>query len=174
MKTPSDQKNVLTHLPRPIGDGPDDSIERRALHVYGRSAALCFNWSENRQGHPTVTVEAAASLESGYGWPDKIQFQLSPGELAELTAVLFHPGLALRLVHRSSALKALTLLHQPPSYLCSLSAGSRTLRIPISRTDQFLLRNFLLLRLAMSQSLPSEVVLRSLDVLATQLPDASS
>ena len=46
-----------------------------------------------------ISVDAAAALaDGGYDWREKVQFQLAPGELAELAAALFHPGVALRLV----------------------------------------------------------------------------
>jgi hypothetical protein len=174
MKTPLFQKKFSPAVDQAT-DGPADAlpVERAARHVYARSAALCLNWSENRHAERTVTIDAAPALgDGGYAWRDKAQFQLSAGELAELTASLFHPGRSLRFVHQSSALKTLTLTYQAPIVLFSLSIGPRVLRVPVRPVDQFLVRNFLIARLAVTQGLPASLVLRSLDVLAAQLPDA--
>ena len=159
---------------------PDESadalpVERAARHVYAKSAALCFNWSETRQGERTITIDVAPALgESGYAWRDKAQFQLTVGELAELTALLLHPGRSLRFVHQSSSLKTLTLTYQAPTCLFSLAIGPRGLRVPVGPIDQFLVRSFLIARLAVTQGLPAALVLRSLDVLASQLTAAPS
>lgn len=174
MKTPFLEKKSSSPSDDPAL-APADAlpVERASRHIYGSKAALCFNWDENRQADRTITVDAAFALEAGgYAWREKAQFQLSVGELAELTATLFHPGPALRLVHQSSALKTLTLTYQAPSYLFALAVGARALRVPVRPTDQFLLRNFLIARLAVSQGLPVSVVLRSLEVLAQQLPSS--
>jgi hypothetical protein len=117
---------------------------------------------------------APALGESGYAWRDKAQFQLTVGELAELTALLLHPGRSLRFVHQSSSLKTLTLTYQAPTCLFSLAIGPRVLRVPVGPIDQFLVRDFLIARLAVTQGLPAALVLRSLDVLASQLPAAPS
>lgn len=175
VKTPGAEKK---NLERPIEATPrpasDSAREHGARHIYGRSAALCFNWAQTRQGDPTITIDAAAALsDGGYDWREKLQFQMSPGELAELTATLFHPGVALRLVHHSSAVKTLTVIYQAPNCLVSVAQGARVLRVPIRPADQFLLRNFVLARLAHAQGLPPSVVLRSLEVLAAQMPPPS-
>jgi hypothetical protein len=152
---------------------PESSVRPRCLHLYGRSAAVCAVSTETRRRDRTITLEFAAAQNDGtYAWHEKDLFQLAPGELAELTALLFRPSKALRFVHRSSALKTLTLTYQAPHYLLSLTVGSVTRRVPVRPADQFQLRNFLLLRLAVAQALPPLVVLQSLWVLAEQLPSA--
>ncbi len=171
MKTPLSAKNSS---PPPGGAPPDSSsepaFEFAARHVYGRTAAVCFNAALTRHGERTVTIDiAGARAEGGYHWQEKTQFQCSPGELAELTAALFHPGQPLRLVHHSSAVKTLTVTYQPPNILVALAQGPHVLRVPVRPSDQFLVRNFLLARLAEAQRLPPAVVLRSLEVLAAQL-----
>jgi hypothetical protein len=171
VKTPLFEKNSSPPASAPP---PDGSGEFAARHVYGRTAAVCFNASLTRHGERTVTIDiAAARAEGGYQWQEKTQFQCSPGELAELTAALFHPGVALRLVHHSSAVKTLAVTYQAPSILIALSQGPHVLRVPVRPSDQFLVRNFLLSRLAEAQRLPPAVVLRSLEVLAAQLRPSS-
>jgi hypothetical protein len=138
--------------------------------VYGRSAALCFNACLTRHAERTVTIDlAAARPDGGYDWQHKLQFQCSPGELAELTTSFFHPGIALRLVHHSSAVKTLSVTYQAPNCLVGLQQGPQVLRVPVRPPDQFLVRNFLLARLAEAQRLPPTVILKSLEVLAAQL-----
>lgn len=175
VKTPAAEKKILgPSLEAAASPASDAERERGARHFYGRSAALCFNWSQTRHGDATVTIDAAAALaDGGYGWREKVQFQLAPGELAELAAALFRPGVALRLVHHSSAVKTLTVSYQVPNCLISLAQGARLLRVPLRPSDQFLLRNFLLARLSHAQALPASVVLRSLEVLAAQIPPPS-
>jgi hypothetical protein len=170
VKTPPTEKKSFDPAdPAPV-EPPREAAEFAARHVYGRSASVCFNASVTRHGDRTVTIDvAAARPDGGYNWHEKTQFQCSPGELAELTAALFHPGLALRLVHHSSAVKTLSVTYQAPNTLISLSQGPHVLRVPIRPPDQFLVRNFLLMRLAEAQRLPPAVILRSLEVLAAQL-----
>jgi hypothetical protein len=150
---------------------PESSVRPSCLHVYGRSAAVCTVCTETRRRDRTITLEFAGAQDDGtYAWHEKGLFQLAPGELAELTALLFRPSKSLRFVHRSSALKTLTLTYQAPNYLLSLTVGSVTRRVPVCPADQFQLRNFLLARVAIAQALPPSVVLQSLWVLAEQLP----
>ncbi len=174
MKTPLFKKNSSPPASEAPPDGSrEPSGEFSARHVYGRTAAVCFNAALTRHGERTVTIDiAGARAEGGYHWQDKTQFQCSPGELAELTAALFHPGLPLRLVHHSSAVKTLTVTYQSPNILVALAQGPHVLRVPVRPSDQFLVRNFLLARLAEAQRLPAAVVLRSLEVLAAQLGPA--
>ena len=175
MKTPLSAKNSSSPPEEaPPGDVREPAAEFAARHVYGRTAAVCFNAALTRHGERTVTIDiAGARAEGGYHWQEKTQFQCSPGELAELTAALFHPGLPLRLVHHSSAVKTLTVTYQSPNILVALAQGPHVLRVPVRPPDQFLVRNFLLARLAEAQRLPPAVVLRSLEVLAAQLSPPS-
>ena len=171
---PVEKKSLDPSLEPSASPAIERERERGARHVYAKSAAFCANWSQTRHNEATVTIDVAAALaDGGYDWKQKFQFQLAPGELAEITASLFHPGVSLRLVHHSSAVKTLTVLYQAPNVLISLAQGPRVLRVPVRPADQFMLRNFLLARLAHAQGLPPAVVLRSLEVLAAQMPPLS-
>jgi hypothetical protein len=154
---------------------PADSIAATArvpsIHVYARAAALCASPSCNRRNLPTVSLEfAAADGAGGYAFDCKVQFQLSVGELSQVVAVLAFPGPSLVFTHRSSALKTLSIRGADDDVLLfSLDSPGRRFVVPVTPADQFLLRTFLLLRLAEILSAPPDVVLLSLRTLSQQL-----
>ena len=61
-----------------------------SFHVYGGKAALCFGVSETKGGVPTISIDAAESKGNrAYDWKKKISIQLTQGELATFTGILF-------------------------------------------------------------------------------------
>ena len=63
----------------------------KSSHVYGGSAALCFNTTSSRQNRPTISLDAAAEVPNqprNYNWADKITVQLSAQEMPLVYAVL--------------------------------------------------------------------------------------
>jgi hypothetical protein len=141
-----------------------------SLHVYGRQAAVCFSQDHNRRGEPTVSLEfARADPGGGYAFAQKIAFQCSRGELAELTSVFVYPGPELKLTHRSSVLKTLAVRYRAPVMLVEMQAPGGVLAVPISPADQHFVRTWLLQRLASVQAAPPSIVLCSLRLLAEQL-----
>lgn len=64
--------------------------QRIKKHVYGASAALCFEEDITRGGSHTVSIDAADLVTSRqYNWKEKIRLQLTPDELIVVGAVLF-------------------------------------------------------------------------------------
>lgn len=76
--------------PEPAEAAPEDD-EYKSAHVYGGSAALCFNVTLSRQKRPTISLDAALEIPGQarkYNWQDKITVQLSAQEMPLVYAVL--------------------------------------------------------------------------------------
>lgn len=91
----------------PLSPTPSVSLafqRARQVKVYGTKAGLTLVADRTRAGQATVCIEAAAAkpgVDRGYDWATKLRFQLTPGELQLVTALLFfylptvrfqHPG----------------------------------------------------------------------------------
>lgn len=69
----------------------DEEEDFKSTHVYGSSAALCFNATVSRQGSPTISLDAAAIAPNQgrkCNWQDKVTVQLSAQEMPLVYAVL--------------------------------------------------------------------------------------
>ena len=142
-----------------------------SIHAYCSTNALCASFAVDRAKQATVTLEFAQkrSSGSGYDWKEKVGFQLTQGDLAELTAFMFFPSTSLRLVHRSGAgtLKGLDVTRQGEKFVFELSISGQRFAVPIVPKDQYFLKNLLLSRLIEIQpDLPYEFHLESLRQLA--------
>lgn len=143
-----------------------------SMHVYSASTALCLSHSENRKSLPTITLDFSKSDGSGrFLWDSKVSFQLSQGELAELASVLAYPGGSLQFKHSPAqhTLKTLKVIPQGHQYVFSLASNTGTFHIPVSPSDQFFVKNFLVRRISEFSSLDAQYILISLRSLARQL-----
>jgi len=144
-----------------------------SMHAYCRSAALCAAFSINRSAEKTLLIEfAEKGPQSGYNWADKVGFQLSQGELAELCAYLLRPWTSHKWVHRApgGAVKGLQLTLQGSNILFELSMSERRIRVPLVPRDQYFLRNMAWSRLwEIQPPQPASAHLASLEQLAQAL-----
>lgn len=144
-----------------------------SVHAYCRSAALCAAFSINRSAEKTLLIEfAEKGAQSGYDWSNKIGFQLSQGELAELSAYLRRPWKSHKWVHRApgGAVKGLQLTLQGANVLFELSMSERRILVPVIPRDQYFLRNLAWSRLLEIQPpQPAAAHLASLEQLAETL-----
>lgn len=144
-----------------------------SVHAYCASSAVCLSFATDRRSNPTVTVEFASASDSRkYDWANKVAFQLTRNELAELTAYMFYPSALFRWVHTSPAgvTKGFEVRLQSPVILFSISSRSRSVRTPVTPTDQYFVRNLLMSRLtALQPDLAPEMHLASLKRLAANL-----
>ena len=143
-----------------------------SVHVYCRSAALCAGVAIDRSNRRTVVLEFARKGEGrSFDWNNKIAFQLSQGELAELAAYLRHPWASHKWVHRpNGVVKGLEVSNQSPNILFELSTASARWRVPVIPRDQYYVRNLLLSRLFEIQStMPTTAHYDSLAQLAEAL-----
>jgi len=121
-----------------------------SAHAYSRSSAVCLTYSIDRSKQATVTIDFAKSDGNGrYAWSDKVQFQLTRRELAELSAFLFFPWGQMKWVHRapSGVVKGFDVRVQNGNVLFSIELPDRQIRTPVTPSDQYFFRNLLLARL---------------------------
>jgi len=124
-----------------------------SVHAYCRSAAVCVTFANDRLSKPTAAIEfAEKGSGSGYAWGDKVVFQLTQGELAELCAYLHHPWQRHKWVHsKGTTAKGLSVTQQGKSVLFALSIRGRDIRVPVVPRDQYFIANLLLSRLVAIQ-----------------------
>lgn len=121
-----------------------------SVHAYAGRSALCVSFSIDKNATPTVVVEFAdKSKGRGFDWRNKIAFQLTHSELAELCAYMRKPWSSQKWVHRSSSgtVKGLVVTRQQGSLLFSISSMGRHINVPVIPRDQYLVHNLLMSRL---------------------------
>lgn len=107
-----------------------------------------------------------------FDWANKVAFQLTQPELAEMTAYFFFPTPTKKWVHNSprGVVKGFRCRLAGKNVLLEYSSKGRDIRCPVVPRDQYLFRNFLLARLVSFQpDLSNDHHLQSLAKLARQL-----
>lgn len=137
----------LSNQPKPAETAaPRRKEERPRLncHVYGQSAALCFEADQTRAGEPTVALDAALAKgqkqkdnERAFDWASKIRLQLTRTELPVVLGVFLHilPGCEFK-YHGEHRDKGFSVANQGDSFLVRVFAKEQPPRVvPIGPED---------------------------------------
>lgn len=112
----------------------------RNRHVYGGSAALCWEEDLTRAGVHTVALEGArATAQRSFDWPNKIRVQMTERELTVVAAVLLGlQGACAFSAHGPSRDKGFTLERQHQKTFVKLMAGGKpVIAVPMPPEDAY-------------------------------------
>lgn len=120
---------------RPIENSGEDDNGFLSTHVYGSSAALCFNiaLSKNNENHTIILDAALSPTKRKADWQNAIKFQIGHKELTILYAVLNGWHHSLKFVHET---KSFELERQEGNLFAKVNdRGNSQRSVPIGPQD---------------------------------------
>lgn len=125
--------------------------QRAKFHVYGRSAALCFEIDVTRGGVPTIALDAASSINANtYNWAKKTRIQMTRAELPVVAAVLLgsRPTCEFK-AHGPDKSKGFSLERQAGGKVFAkvFDRGQPVKAVPIEAADAFYVASLFLLQI---------------------------
>lgn len=143
----------------------------QSVHVYGRTAALCFERDVSRSGEPTLAIECARCVgPQTYDWHDKITLQLTHRQLPLVLAALMRWRQTLSFDHHGDHQdKRLILAIDADRVVVTVGQGAERRMVAISELDLFAVADLVLqVMLAQHPHLNSETLLQMVRATAGQ------
>jgi len=143
-QAPAPSPEMAPPSPAPVPQASPDAPESKkreyvSKHVYGGSAALCFDADETKQGVPTIAIDAAAGSNRQFDWNTKVRIQLTEQELPVVAAVLFGmlPGCSFK-NHGVANDKGFEVQHQGGKIFIKVFAKDKGVKaVPVSPSDVY-------------------------------------
>ncbi len=143
----------------------------RQYGVFSGSASIKFYCTEDKNGNPTITIQAANKEGAkGFDWSSKTSIQFMQKELPEFLAMLYGVLPVEEVVFDNhgdaNSKKTFRIKHQPQSggfYLSVTEKGKKLKGVPITYNDAMIIASMTLSQLCKTTELEADQVLKMMN-----------
>ena len=164
----NEPKNIA--VARQINEKSQRQEYGRQYGVFSGSASIKFYCTQDKNGNPTISIQAANKEGSSFDWANKTNIQFLQKELPEFLAALYGvlPVEEVAFDNHGDAnnKKSFKVKHQPQSggfYLSVIEKGKKIKGVPIGYNDAMIIASMVLAQLTKTMELDVSQVMKMIN-----------